>query len=86
MDTRQLETLLAIEQHGGFAAAEQAVNLTASAISQQVAALEAELGAELLVPSRFVWVGLRWPFEAVTRCCGREVRRVWRVDLTYRSA
>ena len=39
MDTRQLETLLAISQHGGFAAAAQAVNLTASAVSQQIAAL-----------------------------------------------
>ena len=47
MDTRQLETLLAISQHGGFAAAAQAVNLTASAVSQQIAALEAEVGAQL---------------------------------------
>lgn len=47
MDTRQLETLLAVEQHGGFAAAAQAVNLTASAVSQQMAALESELGVKL---------------------------------------
>lgn len=47
MDTRQLTTLLAIEQHGGFAAAAQAINLTASAVSQQVSALEAELGVVL---------------------------------------
>lgn len=47
MDTRQLETLLAIQQHGGFAAAAAAVHLTASAVSQQVAALEAELGEAL---------------------------------------
>lgn len=52
MDTRQLETLLAIEQHGGFSAAAHAVNRTASAISQQVAALELELGAELFDRSR----------------------------------
>lgn len=52
MDTRQLETLLAIEQHGGFAAAASAVNLTASAVSQQVLALETELGAELFDRSR----------------------------------
>ncbi|MFT6223823.1 MAG: DNA-binding transcriptional LysR family regulator [Paracoccaceae bacterium] len=52
MDTRQLETLLAIAQHGGFAAAAQAVNLTASAISQQVAALETELGAQLFDRTR----------------------------------
>ena len=47
MDTRQLETLLAIVHHGGFAAAARAVNLTASAVSQQVVALEHELGATL---------------------------------------
>ena len=47
MDTRQLETLLAITHHGGFAAAARAVNLTASAVSQQISALEAELGVQL---------------------------------------
>jgi len=52
MDTRQLETLLAIHQSGGFAAAAQAVNLTASAVSQQMRALEAEVGAELFDRSR----------------------------------
>jgi DNA-binding transcriptional LysR family regulator len=52
MDTRQLETLLAIEQHGGFAAAAQAVNLTASAVSQQISALEIEIGAQLFDRSR----------------------------------
>ncbi|ASM73055.1 MULTISPECIES: LysR family transcriptional regulator [Roseobacteraceae] len=52
MDTRQLETLLAIQQHGGFAAAARAVNLTASAVSQQIAALEAELGTQLFDRSR----------------------------------
>lgn len=52
MDTRQLETLLAIVQNGGFAAAARAVNLTASAVSQQVVALEQELGAVLFDRSR----------------------------------
>ncbi len=52
MDTRQLETLLAIVHHGGFAAAARAVNLTASAVSQQVVALEQELGATLFDRSR----------------------------------
>jgi DNA-binding transcriptional LysR family regulator len=47
MDTRQLETLLAVHQHGGFAAAARVVNLTPSAVSQQIAALETELGADL---------------------------------------
>lgn len=52
MDTRQLETLLAIEQHGGFAAAALQVNLTPSAVSQQITALETEIGAELFDRSR----------------------------------
>lgn len=52
MDTRQLTTLLAIERHGGFAAAAHAINLTASAVSQQIAALEAELGVALFDRSR----------------------------------
>lgn len=52
MDTRQLETLLAVAHHGGFAAAAQAVNLTASAVSQQMAALESEVDALLFDRSR----------------------------------
>lgn len=40
MDTRQLETLLAIEAHGTFAQAADVVGLTPSAVSQQVNALE----------------------------------------------
>tara|TARA_R110002012_G_scaffold248798_5_gene425204 strand:- start:2580 stop:3452 length:873 start_codon:yes stop_codon:yes gene_type:complete len=52
MDTRQLETLLAIVHHGGFTAAARAVNITASAVSQQVVALEQELGTTLFDRSR----------------------------------
>lgn len=52
MDTRQLETFLAITRHGGFAAAARAVNLTASAVSQQISTLEMELGAELFDRTR----------------------------------
>ncbi|MFW2589396.1 LysR family transcriptional regulator [Sagittula sp. SSi028] len=52
MDTRQLETFLAVVQHGGFAAAARAVHLTPSAVSQQISALEAEMGAELFDRSR----------------------------------
>lgn len=52
MDTKQLKTLLAVDQHGGFAAAAHAVNLTASAVSQQIAALESELGATLFDRSK----------------------------------
>ncbi|MEX3317147.1 LysR family transcriptional regulator [Sulfitobacter sp. PS-8MA] len=47
-----METLLAIVHHGGFAAAARAVNLTASAVSQQVVALEQELGATLFDRAR----------------------------------
>lgn len=52
MDTRQLETFLAVTQHGGFAAAARAVNLTTSAVSQQIASLEQETGAVLFDRSR----------------------------------
>ncbi|MDV4168123.1 LysR family transcriptional regulator [Rhodovulum sp. FJ3] len=43
MDTRQLRTLLAIQAHGTFALAADVVNLTPSAVSQQIQALEDEL-------------------------------------------
>lgn len=47
MDTRQLRTLLAIVQHGSFAKAAEAVHITPSAVSQQVQALEQDLGTTL---------------------------------------
>lgn len=47
MDTRQLRTLLAIAETGSFARAAQRVSLTASAVSQQVQALENEVGVLL---------------------------------------
>ena len=47
MDTRQLRTLLAIVEHGTFARAAEHVHLTPSAVSQQVQALEAEVGRTL---------------------------------------
>ncbi|MBQ2262116.1 MAG: LysR family transcriptional regulator [Loktanella sp.] len=47
MDTRQLRTLIAIVQHGGFARAAQAVHITPSAVSQQIQAIEKELGTTL---------------------------------------
>lgn len=47
MDTRQLRSLLAIVETGSFAAAADKVALTPSAISQQVQALEHEVGALL---------------------------------------
>lgn len=47
MDTRQLRTLIAISAHGTFAQAAKVVGLTPSAVSQQMFALEQELGAAL---------------------------------------
>lgn len=47
MDLRHLKTLLAIAEHRTFAAAADAVNLTQSAVSMHIKALEQELGAVL---------------------------------------
>ncbi len=47
MELRQLRTLVAIAEHGTFAAAADAVGLTQSAVSLQIKALEDELGAPL---------------------------------------
>jgi len=52
MDTRQLQTLVAIAEQGNFAAAARLVNLTPSAVSQQIAALEADLGTPIFDRSR----------------------------------
>ena len=47
MSIRQLKTLDAIGEHGSFAAAANALNLTQSAVGMQVAALEDTLGVTL---------------------------------------
>lgn len=47
MDTRQLRTFVAIAEHGTFARAALIVNLTPSAVSQQVHSLEQELDTQL---------------------------------------
>jgi len=47
MDTRQLRTLIAIADQGTFAKAARVVNLTPSAVSQQMQALERELDVAL---------------------------------------
>ncbi len=47
MDTRQLRTLLAIAETGSFARAADKVALTPSAVSQQIQALENEVGVLL---------------------------------------
>ncbi|MHA7877062.1 LysR family transcriptional regulator [Roseivivax sp.] len=47
MDTRQLKTLVAIATHGTFLRAAGVVNLSPSAVSQQIQALEQELDVTL---------------------------------------
>ncbi|MCE8016117.1 LysR family transcriptional regulator [Halomonas sp. MCCC 1A17488] len=47
MDTRQLRTFVAIAENGTFARAASVVNLTPSAVSQQIYALEQELDTKL---------------------------------------
>lgn len=47
MDTRQLKTLVAVSEHGTFARAAEIVHLTPSAVSQQMQALEQEMGVSL---------------------------------------
>ena len=47
MDLRQLQTLVAVADTGSFAAAARVVHLTSSAVSQQIQALEGELGVTL---------------------------------------
>jgi DNA-binding transcriptional LysR family regulator len=52
MDIRQLQTLVAVADTRSFAASSRIVNLTPSAISQQIQTLEGELGVELFDRTR----------------------------------
>ncbi|QFS82535.1 HTH-type transcriptional regulator GltR [Roseivivax sp. THAF40] len=52
MDIRQLETLIAVADTGSFAAAARLVNLTSSAVSQQIQSLESEMGVQLFDRSK----------------------------------
>jgi len=51
LDTRNLETLVAVAQRGSLAAAAQHLNLTATAVAQRIRALEDEIGADLVARS-----------------------------------
>lgn len=51
VDLRRLRTLRALADHGTLAAAADALHLTPSAVSQQLAALEREIGQRLLEPA-----------------------------------
>lgn len=48
MDLRQLQTLLAVVDHGGFTAASRALHTVQSNVSAHIARLEKELGAPLI--------------------------------------
>ncbi|MDH3475190.1 MAG: LysR substrate-binding domain-containing protein [Rhodospirillales bacterium] len=48
MSLRNLQALLAVAEHGAFAAAAEALGITQSAVSMRVKALEQEFGAPLL--------------------------------------
>ena len=52
MDVRILKTLVAVAEHGTFAAAANVVGLSPSAVSMQIQALEQHLAAELFDRSR----------------------------------
>src|SRR6188472_3786060 len=51
VDLRRLRALRAVADHGTLAAAADALHLTPSAVSQQLAALEREVGHALLEPA-----------------------------------
>ncbi len=52
MNPRQLKTFLAIARHGNLTRAASEANIAQSSLSDQVQALEAELGTQLLLRSR----------------------------------
>lgn len=52
MDTRHCEAFLAAAETGSFDAAAAQLNITPSAVSQRIAALESALGSPLLIRSR----------------------------------
>ncbi|MGZ8803385.1 MAG: LysR family transcriptional regulator [Mycobacterium sp.] len=70
MDTRRLELLLALSRLGSMRAVAEAHHLTTSTVSQQIAALARETGAQLIEPEgrrvRLTPAGLRLADHAVT--------------------
>lgn len=54
LDARQLEALAAVLEHGGFGTAAIALNLTLSAVSLRIKALETTLGQRVLVRGKVV--------------------------------
>jgi DNA-binding transcriptional LysR family regulator len=70
MDTRRLQLLLALSRLGSMRAVAQAHHLTTSTVSQQIAALASETGAQLIEPEgrrvRLTPAGQRLADHAVT--------------------
>ena len=70
MDTRRLQLLLALSRLGSMRAVADAHHLTTSTVSQQIAALASETGAQLIEPDgrrvRLTPAGLRLADHAVT--------------------
>jgi len=70
VDTRRLELLLALSRLGSMRAVAEAHHLTTSTVSQQIAALSRETGAQLIEPEgrrvRLTPAGLRLADHAVT--------------------
>lgn len=62
LDVAQLQTFAAVVDHGSFEAAAQALQITPSAVSQRIRALEGELGQTLIervLPTRATQAGTR---------------------------
>lgn len=63
LDLRHLRTIAAIHEHGGLGRAAEVLNLTQSALSHQLKAMEAQAGVPLVVrrarPMRLTAAGLR---------------------------
>lgn len=93
MDIRHMRTLIAIAETGSFARAADAVNLTASAVSQQMQALEARVGYPLFDRTRrppclthpgallvdAAWDIVRRSDEALDAISGRQRMQVFRI-------
>ena len=63
------------------------VGSTDETLAAAKAYLEREVpGTQIVVPSRSVWVDGERRVRSYTRCCSRDVRRVWHGDRIYRSA
>jgi DNA-binding transcriptional LysR family regulator len=76
LDVRRLRVLLAVREQGGVAAAARALSFTPPAVSQQIAALERQVGTTLLDrssrPARLTPAGERLADHAGTVLAGLE--------------